>query len=141
MAVDPIQHEGIVSRMERDAVFVKITSQSACGSCSSREACGLAEAQDKIIEVHTSDVAQYAVGDSVLVGINKKAGSYAVFFAYILSLGVLLVLLILGLKVMGWSEGMTVVMALSGVVIYYVVLWLFRSKLEDKIQITITKNY
>ena len=43
-----IEHSGIVDRVECDTVHVRITSHSACGSCKAREACGLAEAQEKI---------------------------------------------------------------------------------------------
>ena len=44
-----IEHSGVVERTERDTVYVRITSHSACGTCKAREACGLAEAQDKIV--------------------------------------------------------------------------------------------
>lgn len=129
----------MVERTERDAVFVKITSQSACGSCHARQACGLSESQDKIVTVVTPEASSYAPGDAVMVGIRRRAGGIAVFFAYILALGVLLVLLIVGIKAMGWNEGVSALVALSGVAIYYCVLWLYRHKMEAKIQIKITK--
>lgn len=134
-----IEHSGEVERTDGATVWVRITSQSACGSCSAKMACGLAESQDKIVEVTTADTAAYAVGEEVMVGINKKAGSYAVFFAYILSLGVLMVVLIFCLKVMGWDQGRSAVLAFLGVGCYFAVLWLYRHKLEDKIKITIKK--
>ena len=59
MASGIIEHEGIVSRVEGDRVYVKITSQSACGTCKAREACGLAEAQEKIVEVTTPGAQQH----------------------------------------------------------------------------------
>ena len=58
-----IEHSGVVERTERDTVYVRITSHSACGSCKAREACGLAEAQDKIVVVKSPDAAQFAVGE------------------------------------------------------------------------------
>ena len=48
-----IEHSGVVDRVEGDTVRVKITSRSACGTCSARQACGLAEAQEKIVVVRT----------------------------------------------------------------------------------------
>ena len=42
---------GVVERTERGAVHVRITSRSACGSCKARQACGLAEAQEKVVVV------------------------------------------------------------------------------------------
>ena len=85
MASGIIEHEGIVSRVEGDRVYVKITSQSACGTCKAREACGLAEAQEKIVEVTTPGAQQhYTAGESVTVGVpclkNRKSGHRIRFF-------------------------------------------------------------
>lgn len=136
-----IEHSGVVERTENNTVYVKITSQSACGSCSARSACGLAEAQDKIVEVRTSDAAAYALGDAVSVGIRKGAGMKAVVLAYVGALVVLLAVLIAGIQAFKWSEGFAALSALGGVVLYYGVLWLFRRKIETNIKFTITKNY
>ena len=78
MASGIIEHEGIVSRVEGDRVYVKITSQSACGTCKAREACGLAEAQEKIVEVTTPGAQQhYTAGESVTVGGAGRGGRRA----------------------------------------------------------------
>ena len=55
---DLIEHCGVVERTERDTVYVRITSRSACGTCKARQACGLAEAQDKIVAVATPEAGQ-----------------------------------------------------------------------------------
>ena len=62
---DLIEHCGVVERTERDTVYVRITSRSACGTCKARQACGLAEAQDKIVAVATPEAGQYAAGREV----------------------------------------------------------------------------
>lgn len=85
-----IEHSGVVERTERDTVYVRITSHSACGSCKAREACGLAEAQDKIVVVKSPDAAQFAVGEQVMVGVRRSAGAVAVILAYVGALAVLL---------------------------------------------------
>ena len=85
-----IEHSGVVERTERDTVYVRITSHSACGSCKAREACGLAEAQDKIVAVKSPDAAQFAVGEQVIVGVRRSAGAVAVILAYVGALAVLL---------------------------------------------------
>ena len=58
---DLIEHCGVVERTERDTVYVRITSRSACGTCKARQACGLAEAQDKIVAVATPAIAGVGV--------------------------------------------------------------------------------
>ena len=124
-----IEHCGVVERTERDTVYVRITSRSACGTCKARQACGLAEAQDKIVAVATPEAGQYAVGGEVMVGVRRSAGVRAVLLAVLAGT----------IAVAGWSEGAGALAAIAGVGVYYFVLWLFRRKIEHTIQFTITK--
>ena len=134
-----IEHSGVVERTEGDTVYVRITSRSACGSCKVRQACGLAEAQDKIVTVATPGAAEYAAGDAVTVGVRRGAGMRAVVLAYVGALAVLMAVLAAAIAGMGWSEGAGALAAIAGVGVYYFVLWLFRTKIEHTIQFTITK--
>ncbi len=134
-----IEHSGAVERMEAGRVFVRITSHSACGTCSARQACGLAETQDKIIEVATPDAASYAPGDAVLVGVRRRAGMLSVLLAYGGALVVLLAGLALGIGAFGWNEAVAAGVSLGAVGCYYGLLWLLRRKIEHTIQFTITK--
>ena len=134
-----IEHSGVVERAERDTVYVKITSRSACGTCKAREACGLAEAQDKIVVVRTAGE-QYVPGERVTVGVRRSTGAVAVILAYVGALAVLLAVLVVAITVAGWSEGRSALAALAGVGVYYCVLWLFRHKIEHTIHFSITKN-
>ena len=136
---DLIEHSGVVERTERDTVYVRITSRSACGTFKARQACGLAEAQDKIVAVATPEAGQYAVGGEVMVGVRRSAGVRAVVLAYVGALAVLLAVLAGTIAVAGWSEGAGALAAIAGVGVYYFVLWLFRRKIEHTIQFTITK--
>ena len=138
---DLIEHSGVVERTERDTVYVRITSRSACGTCKARQACGLAEAQDKIVVVKSPDAAQFAVGEQVIVGVRRSAGAVAVILAYVGALAVLLAVLVAAIAVLGWSEGRGALAALVAVGVYYCVLWLFRHKIEHTIHFSITKNY
>ena len=137
---DLIEHSGVVERTERDTVYVRITSRSACGTCKAREACGLAEAQDKIVVVTTPEAGQYAVGGAVMVGVRRSAGIRAVVLADVGALVVLLAVLV-GAILAGLSEGLSALAAIAGVGVYYFARWLFRRKIEHTIQFTITKNY
>ena len=100
-----IEHSGVVERTERGAVHVRITSRSACGSCKARQACGLAEAQGKVVVVATPEAASFAAGDAVSVGVRRSAGMRAVVLAYVGALAVLMAVLVAAIAGMGWSEG------------------------------------
>ena len=135
-----IEHSGVVERIEGDAVLVRITSHSACGSCKARAACGLAETQEKIVEVHTPESGSYHPGEEVSVGVRRCAGAVAVVYAYVGALAVLLVVLMVSSLALGWSDGASALAALAGVALYYGVLGLFRRRIEHTIHFTITKH-
>lgn len=135
-----IQHIGTVAEVATNRVVVRITSRSACGSCAARAACGLAEAQEKLIEVRTADAARYAVGDEVTVGVKPYIGAKAVGLAYVGALVVLILALVLSVGVFGVSEGVGVLITLAAVALYYGALWLVKDKIEHTIQFTINKN-
>ncbi|MCM1302168.1 MAG: SoxR reducing system RseC family protein [Alistipes senegalensis] len=136
----PIEHTGRVERVEADTVYVTITSSSACGSCKARQACGLAEAQEKTVVVRCADAAQYAPGDDVTVGVRRSAGALAVVLGYVGALVVLLAVLLVTVGVLGWNEGTGALAALGGVAVYYAALWALHRKIEHTIKFTITKN-
>ncbi len=148
-----IEHSGVVvssqgsddkgaGSADRDVagkVCVKITSESACGSCKAREACGLAESTEKIIEVYTAHAAEFKAGDRVMVGVRRNTGLWSVAVAYGGALAVLLVVLAAA-SAAGVGEGLSALAAIAGVLVYYIVLWYFRKNIEQKIQFTITKQ-
>ena len=71
-SVEPAEYKHVVLSL----FFLKFASDkfeaqrkaihSACGSCKAREACGLAEAQDKIVVVKSPDAAHYAAVAGIL---------------------------------------------------------------------------
>ena len=135
-----VQHSGTVERIEQGKVVVRITSRSACGSCAAKQACGLAEATEKIVEVYTTDWAQYKAGDEVLVGVKQQIGMKAVAMAYGGALVVLLAALILSTEVLHLGDGIAVLVTIGAVALYYGALWLMKDKIEQTIHFTITTN-
>lgn len=135
-----IEHTGIVDRSEAGRVFVRIAAGSACGACRVREACGMGEAREKVVEVVTSEALEYTAGEEVSVGVKRGVGGAAVVLAYVGALVVLIAVLAAALLLLGWSEGSSALAALLGVGAYYYVLWLLRRKIENRIHFTITKR-
>ena len=135
-----IEHAGLVERAGAGKVCVRITSHGACASCRAREACGLGESAEKIVEVLTPDADAYRAGEEVLVGVNPRMGARAVMLAYVGALAVLLALLVRTVGVLGWSEGRGALFSLLGVGLYYGGLWLLRRRIENTIHFTITKR-
>ena len=135
-----IKHSGEVVRIERNAVYVRMTVNSACSGCHAKAVCGLDESEDKIVEVATAVASQYNVGECVEVALQSESmGTKAVVLTYVVPFFVLSLLLIAAV-VGGLGEGVAVMAALAGVVAYYGVLYLLRDKIKNRIKFIIIRQ-
>ena len=135
-----IKHSGEVVRIERNAVYVRMTVNSACSGCHAKAVCGLDESEDKIVEVATAVASQYNVGECVEVALQSESmGTKAVVLTYVVPFFVLSLLLVAAV-VGGLGEGVAVMAALAGVVAYYGVLYLLRDKIKNRIKFIIIRQ-
>lgn len=133
-----IEHQGRIESIDANLVRVRIVSNSACGTCAARKACGMSESTEKIIDVVTLSASEFSVGEEVVVSIRRKVGLWAVAMAYVAPLIVLVVVLIAA-SMFGLDEGVAAVGAMGGVAIYYLLLWLFGGRISEKVSFTIYK--
>lgn len=134
-----IKHQGEVVCVDGDRVFVRMTVNSACGGCSARQACGVSESADKIVEVTTA-AAEYSVGEQVEVALaSGSMGMKSVWWAYVMPFFVMCAVLVVA-NAAGVNEGVAIALTLGSVAIYYFVLYLLRAKLEQTINFIIIKQ-
>lgn len=134
-AVDEIiDHEGIVTSISESSVFVSISAKSACSGCHAKSSCGMLGSEVKIVEVK----GDYDVkpGETVNVRMAQSTGFKALTFGYILPFMALFLVLItlISLKIPELTAGL---MAIGALLPYYLVLYLFRKKLDEKFTFTI----
>lgn len=125
---DEIKHDGIVSDIQGNTVFVSIVSQAACASCSVKGACNAADLQDKTIEVKNADSSRYKTGQHVEVFMGKSLGTKAVMLGYVLPFIVLITSLIV-FSGMLKDEGIAGLISLGILVPYYIILHSLRDRL------------
>ncbi|MBR3938735.1 MAG: SoxR reducing system RseC family protein [Bacteroidales bacterium] len=130
-------HKGKVVQLNGVNVSVMIESQSACAACHAKGMCTLSDKEDKIIDikVSTDRAANLSVGDEVMVAVSQQRGMQAVLLAYILPAIVVVVSLVAWLKVV--PEPWAIVLALAVLALYYMLLYLFRNKLNSKFVMSI----
>ncbi len=131
-AKDTIEHDGIVIKVEDNAIIVQIQNQSACASCHSKGACGLSEVAQKNITAEKPNV-PVAVGDKVIVTASTRNAMLSVAFAYIIPSAFIIVLLAL-LITAGTSEVIAAAIVLLAVAVYFVILYLCRNSFTRKIK-------
>ena len=118
---------------------MEIISESACGSCHARGLCGLGDSKTKVVEVPTRGWDSYEVGDEVDVTLKASMGHKAVWLAYVLPL-LVLVCALLVLTAAGVQELYAGLGGLGAVAVWYLLLWLFRSRLKNEYVFNINKK-
>lgn len=139
-----IKHTGTVIAIEGETVRVKIEQSSACSACQAKAMCSSADKKEKIIDCSSSlvDGRSYneslKVGDTVEVTVEQRMGWKAVVIAYLVPLMVLVgTLAILDMRLE--NEALAGVIALGVTGVYFIVLRLFRDRLQRQFSFTARK--
>jgi sigma-E factor negative regulatory protein RseC len=126
-----IIHPGIVEEVTPERVLVRILSQSACSTCHAKGACSVSETEEKVIEVENPGPGEWKPGQQVMVAMDQSLGLKAVFLGYLLPLIILVASVIVFLA---WfnDEGLAALISILMLAPYYLVLYLFRSRLKKR---------
>ena len=135
---EQIEHKGTVALVGRNFVRVDIEVMEACGSCASRKACAMGASEKREIVVYTNEPDNYSVGEVVNVCARRSLGVVAVILCYIVPL-VALVGAIIVANILGCSDGVSAVVALGAIAMYYTLLALLRARISKKVTFTINK--
>ena len=127
---------GKVVSITPQTTTVAFSSHASCSSCKAAALCGMAEAEEKAVQVPTDPYASYGVGDEVRIVLKATMGLKAVWLAYFLPL-LLLLAVTLGLIWAGVGELVSGLAGIGAAGVYYFVLWLLRDSLRSEYVFTI----
>ena len=133
-----IKHAGVVDGVEGECVRVRILQSSACSACKVAAHCNASETKEKIIDVMDADASHYQKGDQVMVVADTAVGFRASLYGYLLPL-ILMVVTLVGVLAATHSEGLAAVLALGILMPYYVLLFLMRNKLRNRLSFTLER--
>lgn len=133
-----IKHAGVVDGVEGECVRVRILQSSACSACKVAAHCNASETKEKIIDVMDADASHYQKGDQVMVVADTAVGFRASLYGYLLSL-ILMVVTLVGVLAATHSEGLAAVSALGILMPYYVLLFLMRNKLRNRLSFSLER--
>ncbi|MEI6048502.1 MAG: SoxR reducing system RseC family protein [Bacteroidota bacterium] len=132
--ITTINHEGIVRKIDKKSAIVIISATSACSGCHAEGSCTLSGKEEKIIEVSGS----YNVkpGDTVTILMKQSMGYAALFLGYLFPLisVVVILIILISMKVPELSAGL---ISLGMVIPYYIILYLFRRRINEKFTFTL----
>lgn len=133
-----IKHAGVVDEVEGECVRVRILQSSACSACKVAAHCNASETKEKIIDVMDADASHYQKGDQVMVVADTAVGFRASLYGYLLPL-ILMVVTLVGVLAATHSEGLAALSALGILIPYYVLLFLMRNKLRNRLSFTLER--
>lgn len=133
-----IKHAGVVDGVEGECVRVRILQSSACSACKVAAHCNASETKEKIIVVMDTDASHYQKGDQVMVVADTAVGFRASLYGYLLPL-ILMVVTLVGVLAATHSEGLAALSALGILMPYYVLLFLMRNKLRNRLSFTLER--
>lgn len=131
-----ISHEGVVTGVSGHSVTVTISAQSACSGCHAKGSCINLGTDKKIVEVEGNY--RVKTGDIVNVMMSQSTGFTALAYGYLLPFITVITLLVV-LGTFGIPELTAGLLSLGALAPYYLVLYLFRTKLNKKFTFTISK--
>ena len=137
--MEQIKHQGKIVKINENQIEVEILSKSACQDCEAKASCGLAECLRKKVEITSAEAKNFRIGEEVWVALDARAGLYAVFFAYILPLIVVLIGLLTALLI-GYSEQIAGISSIILLIPYYFGLFLCHKRKPKQMQFTISKK-
>jgi sigma-E factor negative regulatory protein RseC len=137
--MNKITHNGIIQSIENDCINVRIFQSAACGSCKIAGHCNASDQKEKIISIEHCNIADYHIGDSVVVYTKSSTAHRAVFIGY----GIPFILLVVTLFIIKAFTGSDAVAALGSIVAlipYYFVIFLLRAKIQNLVNFKIEKQ-
>ena len=149
-----IKHDGIIIALNEDGTaLVRIVQTSACAACKAKAMCASAESAEKEMTVVLLDDEQWAVGNEVEVMVQQKMGWKAVVLAYLLPFFVMLAVMFIGNGLFSMGDGAIGLLgdeakreavlgtvALCAMALYYLVLGMFKDKLQKEFGFTARKK-
>ena len=133
-----IDHAGVIDRIEGDRARVRIMSESACASCHAKGACSAADQEEKYIDVPLEEN-NYQTGDAVRVEVSRNLGMKAVALGYVYPF-LLLMAVLVGMLALGVPELKSGLFALLSLVPYYLLLYLFRNRIDSNFTFSLKKT-
>ncbi len=138
MASKDIKHKGRITAISNGEITVTILTKSACASCEAKGMCNSFEMKDKDVYVHYFGQETWSVGEDVNVTMKPSMGRKAVFVGYVFPLLVLILAMSLVANLTP-NELIIGASSIGAVGLYFLLLWLFRDKLNNTFTFSIEK--
>lgn len=139
MVQSQVSHTGIVEGVADGCVSVRILQTSACAACKVAGHCNAAEAKEKRVDVWCADAARYTIGQQVTVAASMAVARKALVLGFVMPF-LLVVAVLVTVLYLTKNEGTAAMAALGSLIPYYLLLWLYRDRIQRDITFQIIET-
>ena len=133
---DKIKHAGVIESVGEDRITVRILQTSACDACKVAGHCNASQSKEKLIDVYNQVNSDFHVGEHVMVVASPGVGMRAVAWGFGIPFILLVATVFLMVKLTG-NEGWAALTSLGMLIPYYLVLYLLRDKIRERLSFSI----
>ncbi|MBR5296467.1 MAG: SoxR reducing system RseC family protein [Parabacteroides sp.] len=134
---ESINHNGIITKIDKGTIHVRIIQKSACSGCHAQGICSASESKEKIIEVPDNS-GIFQLNEEVLLCGKSSLGLQAVFLAFVIPLIIVCTTIAVG-TYLQWEETTSGLTGLILLVPFYCILYFLRDKLKKRFVFTLKK--
>ena len=132
----PIEHIGIIQKIDGFNIQVSFSVQPACSGCHAKNVCSIAGMEQK--SVHIIQTGNFRIGEQVMVILKKSLGYKALLLGYLIPFIIVLLFLVLFTILLN-NELLAGLYSLLVLIPYYMVLYLFRENIRKEFSFIIRK--
>lgn len=139
---DKISHEGIIDQIDPATghVRVRIVQTTACAACKIAGHCNASESKVKMVDVDCANKASaLSVGEQVTVWASRDVAGRALLLGFGLPF-LVMVLTLMGSLLLTGREGLSALLGIGALLPYYLVLWLCRKHIAERISFHLETN-
>lgn len=125
---------GTVRRVEKNGLWVDVLVESACASCHAKSVCLSFEKRQQDVFAYSVKPEEFLAGEKVRISMRRRTGHKAVRVGYVYPFVILLSSLLISASFIA-DELLCVIIALCCTTIYYLLVWVFRKKLDKDFRI------
>lgn len=134
---EEVEHIATITSIRSGAISVELSPGHNCNGCGIAAMCG-AKGETIALELRVNDASLFAVGERVRLIANDRSTWRAIWIGLLVP-SLLLCAAVIGLLAAGIGQLVVACVGVAVVAVYYASLYMFRSRVVDRLSWTIEK--
>lgn len=131
---------GTITDISAQEIHISLDQKSSCGACAHLKDCALKNCQKRLITLPRTPDVKATIGQQVTLSISTRQSWLALAIGFLIPLGILVACLGTMSILLHQTDNFSALAALLAVAVYYVLLFLFKPKLNKTFAIRVSSE-